>query len=150
MEGRSELRKWAGIPSGSRGTQEAPYPPVGKVYSLSMMVQLHIAPWWLRRKRVCPQCGRPRFDLLVGKIPMEKEMATHSNILAWRIPWTEEPGGLQPTGSKSWTQLSDFISLMEDQPCWQVSILNHLPFFWKLHQVSRTSCSGTPCMFHKM
>ena len=30
--------------------------------------------------------------------PMEKEMATHSNILAWRIPWTEEPGGLQPTG----------------------------------------------------
>ena len=27
--------------------------------------------------------------------PLEKEMATHSNILAWRIPWTEEPGGLQ-------------------------------------------------------
>ena len=30
--------------------------------------------------------------------PMEKEMATHSSILAWRIPWTEEPGGLQSTG----------------------------------------------------
>ena len=30
---------------------------------------------------------------------MEKEMATHSSILAWRIPWTEEPGGLQPMGS---------------------------------------------------
>ena len=29
---------------------------------------------------------------------LEKEMATHSNILAWRIPWTEEPGGLQSTG----------------------------------------------------
>ena len=29
---------------------------------------------------------------------LEKEMATHSSILAWRIPWTEEPGGLQPTG----------------------------------------------------
>ena len=28
--------------------------------------------------------------------PLEKEMATHSSILAWRIPWTEEPGGLQP------------------------------------------------------
>ena len=27
--------------------------------------------------------------------PLEKEMATHSNILAWEIPWTEEPGGLQ-------------------------------------------------------
>ena len=29
---------------------------------------------------------------------LEKEMATHSNILAWGIPWTEEPGGLQPLG----------------------------------------------------
>ena len=34
----------------------------------------------------------------------EKEMATHSSILAWRITWTEEPGGLQSTGlQKSWT-----------------------------------------------
>ena len=32
--------------------------------------------------------------------PLEKEMATHSSILAWRIPWTEEPGGLQSTGSQ--------------------------------------------------
>ena len=30
--------------------------------------------------------------------PLEKEMATHSSILAWRIPWMGEPGGLQPTG----------------------------------------------------
>ena len=30
--------------------------------------------------------------------PLEKGMATHSNILAWRIPWTEEPGGLQSMG----------------------------------------------------
>ena len=30
--------------------------------------------------------------------PLEKEMATHPSILAWRIPWTEEPGGLQPKG----------------------------------------------------
>ena len=30
--------------------------------------------------------------------PLEKEMATHSNILAWEIPWTEEPGGLQFMG----------------------------------------------------
>ena len=32
--------------------------------------------------------------------PVEKEIATHSSILAWRIPWTEEPGGLQSTGSQ--------------------------------------------------
>ena len=32
--------------------------------------------------------------------PLEKGMATHSGILTWRIPWTEEPGGLQPCGRK--------------------------------------------------
>ena len=35
--------------------------------------------------------------------PLEKGMATHFSILAWRIPWTEEPGGLQCMGSQSWT-----------------------------------------------
>ena len=36
--------------------------------------------------------------------PLEKEMATHSSILAWKIPWTEEPGVLQSMGlQKSWT-----------------------------------------------
>ena len=44
--------------------------------------------------------------------PLEKEMATHSSILAWRIPWTEEPGGLQSPGSQSRTRLSDFTSLL--------------------------------------
>ena len=40
--------------------------------------------------------------------PLEKEMATHSSILAGEIPWTEEPGGLQSMGSqKSQTQLSN-------------------------------------------
>ena len=34
------------------------------------------------------------------KNPLEKRMATHSSILAWRIPWTEEPGRLQPTGAQ--------------------------------------------------
>jgi len=36
--------------------------------------------------------------------PLEKRTTTHSSILAWRIPWTEEPGGLQTMGvTKSWT-----------------------------------------------
>ena len=40
--------------------------------------------------------------------PLKKEMATHSSILAWKIPWTEEPGGLQSRWSqKSRTRLSD-------------------------------------------
>ena len=38
--------------------------------------------------------------------PLEKETATHSSILAWKIPWTEEPGGLQSMGSQSQTRLS--------------------------------------------
>ena len=37
---------------------------------------------------------------LGGEDPLEKEMATHSSILAWRIPWTEETGGLQSMGQK--------------------------------------------------
>ena len=37
--------------------------------------------------------------------PLEKGMVTHSSILGWRIPWTEEPGGLQSIGSQSWTPL---------------------------------------------
>ena len=37
---------------------------------------------------------------LGGEDPLEEEMATHSSTLAWRIPWTEEPGGLQSMGSQ--------------------------------------------------
>ena len=39
--------------------------------------------------------------------PLDKEMATHFGILAWKIPWTEEPGGLSPWGGKSQTRLSN-------------------------------------------
>ena len=38
--------------------------------------------------------------------PLEKEMATHSSILAWRIPWTEEPGGLRSMGSTEHASVS--------------------------------------------
>ena len=37
---------------------------------------------------------------LVREDPLEKAMATHSSTLAWKIPWAEEPGGLQPMGSQ--------------------------------------------------
>ena len=39
--------------------------------------------------------------------PLEEGMAAHSSVLAWRIPWTEEPGGLQSVGLQNQTQLSD-------------------------------------------
>ena len=40
------------------------------------------------------------FDPWVRKVPLKEGMATHSNILAWRAPWTEEPGWLQVMGSQ--------------------------------------------------
>ena len=43
--------------------------------------------------------------------PLEEDMANYSSILAWKIPWTEEPGRLQSMGLQSWTRLSDFTSL---------------------------------------
>ena len=50
--------------------------------------------------------------------PLEKEIATHSSILAWRIPWTEELGGLESTGhkesAKSQTRLSNFTFTFHD------------------------------------
>ena len=42
---------------------------------------------------------RDRGSIVGGEDPLEEEMATHSSILAWRIPWTEEPGRLQSIGS---------------------------------------------------
>ena len=44
---------------------------------------------------------RPAWIQFLGwEDPLEKKMATHCNILAWRMPWTEEPGGLQSVGSQ--------------------------------------------------
>ena len=47
-----------------------------------------------------PAMQETRVQFLGREDPLEKEMGTHSSILAWRIPWTEEPGGLQSMGSK--------------------------------------------------
>ena len=56
-----------------------------------------------------PTMQETRVQSLGWEAPLEKEMATHSSILAWKIPWTEEPGGLQVQGiAKSQTQLSNF------------------------------------------
>ena len=45
-----------------------------------------------------PAMQETRLQPLGWEDPLEKGMATHSSILAWRIPWTEDSGGLQPTG----------------------------------------------------
>ena len=55
-----------------------------------------------------PAMWETRLQSLGWEDPLEKEMETYSSILAWEIPWTEEPGGLQSMGSqKSRTQLTN-------------------------------------------
>ena len=54
-----------------------------------------------------PAVQKSQVQSLGEEDPLEKGTAVQSSILAWRIPRTEEPGGLQSMGSQSWTQLSD-------------------------------------------
>ena len=60
----------------------------------------HIASLVAQRLKRLPAMWETWVRALGWEDPLEKEMATHSSILAWRIPWTEEPGGLQSTGSQ--------------------------------------------------
>ena len=52
--------------------------------------------WW---QRILLSMQKMQVRSLGQKDPLEKDMATHSSILVWEIPWTEEPSGLQSTGS---------------------------------------------------
>ena len=63
-----------------------------------------MAQWW--RILLKQETQETQVQSLNWEDPLEKEMATHSSILAGRIPWTEEPGGLQSMGSQRVTQLS--------------------------------------------
>ena len=67
--------------------------------SLYFFAQYHCQwglPWWLSGEKNPPAMQETWVQSLGWEDPMEKEMATHSRILAWEIPGTEEPGGLQP------------------------------------------------------
>ena len=74
--------------------------------SLSLLIcKLGIGlPWWLSAKEPACQyrrCKGRGFHPWVRKIPWRRKMAIHSSILAWEIPWTEEPGRLQSMASQS-------------------------------------------------
>ena len=65
-------------------------------------------PRWLQTVKNLPAMQETQVQLLGQKDPLVEEMATQSSILAWDIPWTEEPGGATVHGfTESWTQLSD-------------------------------------------
>ena len=53
-----------------------------------------------KKKKNLPAVQETQIQSLGWEDPLEKEMATHSSILAWKISWTEEPGGLQSMGSQ--------------------------------------------------
>ena len=57
-------------------------------------------PWWLSFKESAFPMQEMQIPSLGWEGPLEKEMATYSSILAWKIPWTEEPDGLQSMGSQ--------------------------------------------------
>ena len=63
--------------------------------------------WWgfpggseVKNLPVMQKMQEIQVQFLGGENPLEEGMATHSSMLAWSIPWTEEPGGLQPMGSQ--------------------------------------------------
>ena len=61
-----------------------------------------------QRLKHLPATWETQVQSLGQEDPLEKETATHSSILAWRIPWMEEPGRLQSTGLQRVGRLSDF------------------------------------------
>ena len=69
-------------------------------------------------------------QFLSQKDLLGEEMETHSNIFAWTVPWTEEPGGLQPKGSESQSRLSDYahLSTSESVPLILLSTFSFLPW----------------------
>ena len=62
--------------------------------------------------------------------PLEKEMATHSSILAWEIPWTEEPGGLQSIGSQRVRH--DWVTEQRQYICPHVNLSTYFVQYFQL------------------
>ena len=60
--------------------------------------------------------------------PLEEGMATHSSVLAWRLPWTEEPGGLQSIGSCDWTGLKQ-LNMQAHIAIYSIPWLPAFPFY---------------------
>ena len=78
----------------------------------SDLINIHKCGVKKKKKRICPQSGRLEFDPWVGKIPLEKGKATHSSVLAWRIPWTIQSIGSQTVGH-DWVTFSSFFAVQK-------------------------------------
>ena len=109
-------------------------------------------PWWLRHWRICLQCGRPRFDWSLGREdPLEKEMATHSSILAWRIPWTEEQASVREVHGVT-KSLIHFVERKKNHQNHLWSSSSHTKKHEKLQNIDEVSrkqqSSGFGCFFN--
>ena len=99
-------------------------------------VASQVAQW----KRICLPKQETQIQSLVLEDPLEKEMATYSSILAWEIPWTEEPGGLQSTGSQRVghdlaTKTTMMFSVLEQKTSLKVQKTSLLSSSVKLQQI---------------
>ena len=92
----SRQEYWSGLPFPSPG--DLPNPEIEARSPAVEAEALTSASLVAQRLKCLPAMRDTWVRSLGGEDPLEKEMATHSSILAWRIPWTEEPGGLQSTG----------------------------------------------------
>ena len=90
--GFSRQKYWSGLPCSPPGGRPNP-----GIKPLSHVSYIHRHGLFTTRKNL-PAMQETQVQLLGQEDPLEKEMASHSSTLAWRIPWTEEPGGLQTMG----------------------------------------------------
>ena len=88
-------------------------------------------PWWLKTVKNLPAMQEIWVHPLGWEDPLEKEMASHSSTLAWKIPWTEEPGRLQSKGSQR---------VRHD---WTISLYTQIqiPFFFPLLSLFEWYCN---------
>ena len=98
----------------------------------SSQISVFLLRWW----RICLNVGE--LWSLGQDVPLDKEMATHSSILAWKIPWTEEPGRLQFLGSPrvglDWVTNTFTFKKYKNHLLWSllgVSYFYELQYIWK-------------------
>ena len=86
--------------SGSPRPRSHGYGSLGRHFQVFLNIHSIRIPWWLRELKRLPAMREIRVQSLGWEDPLEKELATHSSILVWKITWTEEPGGLKSMGSQ--------------------------------------------------
>ena len=81
---------------------------------------------WIKNLPARQEMQETRVQSLGQKDPPVEGMATHSSILAWRIPWTEEPGGLQTTGLKrvGHTEVTEHMLIIYFIGSWHFNLMD--------------------------